>query len=48
MAGKSILKVLFTLTYLSPLGDSVVSAIAFYSVRGSPFYAVKVFRDGAL
>ena len=30
MAGKSILKALFTLTHLSPLGESVVSAASFY------------------
>ena len=33
MAGKSILKVLFTLTHLSPLGESVVSAADFYKVK---------------
>jgi hypothetical protein len=33
MAGKSILKVLFTLTHLSPLGESVVSATNFYKVK---------------
>ena len=33
MAGKSILKVLFTLTHLSPLGESVVSAASFNKVK---------------
>jgi hypothetical protein len=33
MGGKSILKVLFTLTHLSPLGESVVSAVDFYKVK---------------
>ena len=33
MGGKSILKALFTLTHLSPLGESVVSAADFYKVK---------------
>jgi hypothetical protein len=33
MVGKSILKVIFTLTHLSPLGESVVSATSFYKVK---------------
>jgi len=33
MGGKSILKVLFTLTHLSPLGESVVSPSDFYKVK---------------
>jgi len=33
MGGKSILKVLFTLTNLSPLGESVVPATDFYKVK---------------
>jgi hypothetical protein len=33
MSRKSILKVLFTLTHLSPLGESVVSAVDFYKVK---------------
>jgi hypothetical protein len=33
MGGKSILKVLFTLTRLSLLGESVVSAVDFYKVK---------------
>ena len=33
MGGKSILKVLFTLTRLSPLGESVVPATDFYKAK---------------
>ena len=33
MSGKSIWKVLFTLTHLSPLGESVVSATDFYKAK---------------
>ena len=33
MAGKSVLKVLFTLTRLSPLGESVVPATDFYKAK---------------
>jgi len=33
MGGKSILKVLFTLTHLSPLGESVVPTADFYKVK---------------
>jgi hypothetical protein len=33
MGGKSILKVLFTLTHLSPIGESVVSATSFNKVK---------------
>jgi len=33
MGGKSIWKVLFSLTHLSPLGESVVSAVDFYKVK---------------
>jgi hypothetical protein len=33
MGGKSILKVLFSLTYLSPLGESVVPATDFYEAK---------------
>ena len=33
MGGKSILKVLFSLTHLSPLGESVVPAADFYKVK---------------
>jgi hypothetical protein len=33
MGGTSILKVLFALTYLSPLGESVVSAASFNKVK---------------
>jgi len=33
MAGKSILKVLFTLTHLSPLGEGVVPATDFYEAK---------------
>jgi len=33
MGGKSILKVLFSLTHLSPLGESVVPATDFYKAK---------------
>ena len=45
MAGKSILKVLFTLTHLSPLGESVVSAADFYKVKDKAQFCTDAIQN---